>query len=168
MSTRKNKYLSKKKTLKVTKLKLEKVMTDEKISQMEGDFFERKDFKHVITNNCDVYRKHGRKYILLARFRKNVIPQKLCNIAMEELEDFAKKKHDNRGAAGGALDLDKLPRYVNRNQMKKVSKYVIRGYQSLNTGKMVEQIIGNQVSSNIIGYYDKPDRNLRREVHLVD
>ena len=44
--------------------------------------------------------------------------------------------------------------------MKKRTKYVIRGYESLRTQKMVDQIIGNQVSSNIIGYYDKPDRNL--------
>ena len=48
----------------------------------------------------------------------------------------------------------------NKKSMYKRSKYVIRGYESLKTGKMVEQIIGNQVSSNIIGYYDKPDRNL--------
>ena len=44
--------------------------------------------------------------------------------------------------------------------MVKQSRYVIRGYKSLKTGKLVEQILGNQVSSNIIGYYDKPDRNL--------
>ena len=67
----------------------------------------------------------------------------------------------------GALDLDLLPKYVNRNHMVKRSKYVIRGYESLKNGNMVSQIIGNRVSSNIIGYYDKPDQ-FRKRLHNVD
>ncbi len=119
-----------------------------------------KNFPQIIDENCDVYYLENGKKKTLARFRKKVIPQKLCQIALEELEEAAKKKHDNRGAAGGKLNLDLLPKYVNRDNMVKRSKYVIRGYESLKNGKMVSQIIGNPVSSNIIGYYDKPDRNL--------
>ncbi len=162
VSLKKNKLKTKKKKL-LKPLILDKIITDEKIASKEGDYFTKKDFKHIITKDCDVYCIKNNEKVLLARFRKNVIPQNLSKIALEELEETAKKKHDNRGAAGGALDLDKLPKYVNKNSMYKRSKYVIRGYESLKTGKMVEQIIGNQVSSNIIGYYDKPDRNLGKD-----
>tara|TARA_B100000123_G_scaffold156906_1_gene116096 strand:- start:619 stop:1566 length:948 start_codon:yes stop_codon:yes gene_type:complete len=144
----------------IKSLILNEIMTNEQIASKEGDYFTKKDFKYIITEDCDVFCIKNKKRVLLARFRKNVIPHKLSKIALDELEESAKKKHDNRGAAGGELDLNKLPKYVNQNNMYKRSKYVIRGYESLKTGKMVEQIIGNQVSSNIIGYYDKPDRNL--------
>ena len=161
MSTRKKILGSKKaRTLKVKKINVKKLMSDEEIKSLEGDFFGKKNFKTILSDSCDVFYKDGKKKILLAKFRKNVIPSRLAEIAYEELEDAAKVKHDNRGAAGGALILDNLPKYVNRNKMKKRTKYVIRGYESLKSKRMVNQIIGNQVSSNIIGYYDKPDRNL--------
>ena len=157
----KKKQRVRKKTKKIKVLVLKKLMSDEDIKKREGDFFKEKDFKFILKKSIDVYYEDetGKK-ILLARFRKNVIPLKLANIALEELEEASKKKHDNRGAAGGALDLKKLPNYVNTQEMVKRSKYVIRGYRSLKGGHLVNQIIGNQVSSNIIGYYDKPDRNL--------
>ena len=149
-----------KKSKKIYKIKVEKLMTDKEIEAKEGNNFSKRNFKNIIDYNCDVYYYQGKKRVTLARFRKNVISKELCDIALEELEDASKKKHDNRGAAGGALNLDLLPKYVNKNNMVKRSRYVIRGYESLKNGKMVSQIIGNQVSSNIIGFYDKPDRNL--------
>ena len=135
-------------------------MTDEEIESKEGNYFSKRNFPIIIDYNCDVYYYQGKKSYLRFRFRKNVISKDLCDIALEELEEASKKKHDNRGAAGGALNLDLLPKYVNKNNIVKRSRYVIRGYESLKNGKMVSQIIGNQVSSNIIGFYDKPDRNL--------
>ena len=160
MVTHKKTNVSVKKTLKVKQLVVSKLMSDEDIKKKEGAFFKEKDFKNIINSNCDVYYLQGKKKVLLARFRKKVIPDKLCHIAFQELSETAKKLHDNRGAAGGALDTKKLPGYVNKDAMYKRSKYVIRGYKSLKNNKLVEQIIGNQVSSNIIGFYDKPDRNL--------
>ena len=151
---------NRKKSKKIKKLEVKKILTDEEVKNLEGEMMKEKHFPHIITENCDVYYLENGKKITLARFRKKVIPQKLCQIALEELEEASKKKHDNRGAAGGKLNLELLPKYVNRDNMVKRSKYVIRGYESLKNGKMVSQIIGNPVSSNIIGYYDKPDRNL--------
>ena len=158
--TKKMKRTPSKKSKKVRQLEVKKIMTDEEIKKREGDFFREKDFQEIINENCDVFYRDGKRKVILARFRKNVIPDTLSSIALEELEESSKKKHDNRGAAAGALDLDLLPKYVNRNHMVKRSKYVIRGYESLKNGNMVSQIIGNRVSSNIIGFYDKPDRNL--------
>ena len=151
---------SKKKSMKIKQLKVKKILTDNEVKELEGKLLTQKYFPHIIDENCDVYYLDKGKKITLARFRKKVIPLKLCQIALEELEEASKKKHDNRGAAGGELNLDLLPKYVNRDMMVKRSKYVIRGYQSLKNGNMVSQIIGNPVSSNIIGFYDKPDRNL--------
>ena len=156
----KKKKQHQKKSQKIRKLEVKKIMSDDKIKAREGDFFREKDFKYLIRENCDVYYLDGKRKIILARFRKKVIPQKLCHIALDELEEASKKKHDNRGAAAGELNEETLPKYVNRNNMVKRTKYVIRGYESLKNGKMVSQIIGNPVSSNIIGFYDKPDRNL--------
>lgn len=163
----KKKYSKKSKSMSVNKLskkvrqlEVNKIMTDEEIKKKEGFFFKDKDFQEILDQNCDVYFREGKKKVLLARFRKNVIPDSLSSIALEKLEESSKKKHDNRGAAAGTLDLDLLPKYVNRNHIVKRSKYVIRGYESLKNGNIVSQIIGNPVSSNIIGYYDKPDRNL--------
>ena len=160
MVTQKKTSVRQKKTLKVKHLIVKKRMSDTEIKNKEGRFFTNRDFNHIITTNTDVYYLDKKKKVLLARFRKKVIPDKLAQIAYRELSETAQKLHDNRGAAGGALDLKKLPKYVNTKDIYKRSKYVIRGYKSFKTGRLVEQIIGNQVSSNIIGYYDKPDRNL--------
>lgn len=149
-----------KKSKKIKKLEVKKILTDIQVKKLEGNMMLERHFPYVINEPCDVYYRENGKKITLARFRKKVIPKKLCQIALEELEEASKKKHDNRGAAGGKLNLDLLPKYVNRDNMVKRSKYVIRGYESLKNGKIVSQIIGNPVSSNIIGYYDKPDRNL--------
>ena len=161
MGTQKKTIIRQKKSKKVRKIIAEKIMADDKIKKKEGDFFSQKHFTHIINENCDVYYLNNKKQVLLARFRKQVIPLNLSQLALDNLEDASKKKHDNRGAAGGALDLKKLPGYVNTKKMVKRSKYVIRGYKSLRGGRYINQIIGNQVSSNIIGYYDKPDRNIK-------
>ena len=39
-------------------------------------------------------------------------------------------------------------------------KSIIKGYYSTETGKLIKQNISNMARSNIIGFYDKPNRNL--------
>ena len=134
--TKKMNRVPSKKSKKIRQLEVKKIMTDEEVKKREGEFFKEKDFQEIVDENCDVYFRDGKKKFVLARFRKNVIPESLSSIALEELEESSKKKHDNRGAAAGALDLDLLPKYVNQNNMVKRSKYVIRGYESLKNGNM--------------------------------
>ena len=43
-------------------------------------------------------------------------------------------------------------------------KYIVGGYISKKTNKIVKQNIGNVVKSNIIGYFDKKDRNTESEI----
>ena len=137
---------------------LEKIIDDKDISEREGDFFDASDYKIILTEDCDVYRKDditGKKVLLLS-FRKNVIKKNICNDAYLALEKEAKLKHSNRGAAAGKLNSKKLPAYVK----KIVNRQKYRGYYMGADGKIRKDHISNLVSSGIIGYYDKPDRNL--------
>ena len=107
--------------------------------------------------------KNGKK-TLLFKFRKNVIPKNLCVIGIENLKKAAMKTHDNRGASAGIIDykkLNKLPLYANDpKQFKEVKKFRIMGYKSKKNGKWVNNSFGNLSHSNIIGFFDKRDRNL--------
>ena len=145
---------------KVREIIVEKKMSDDKVSKLEGKYLSDKYFDTIIKNDTDIFYFNDNKKILLAKFRKNVLPKKECRKVIDNLKEAAKKEHDNRGAAAGRLDFNKLPDYIDKNKVKKQSRYVIRGYYSKKKGGYVEQIIGNKAKSNIIGYYDKPDRNL--------
>ena len=41
------------------------------------------------------------------------------------------------------------------------SKFRIKQYKSLVNGTQVNNSLGNQSTSNIIGYFDKPHRNIK-------
>ena len=116
-------------------------MTDEEIKKREGDFF-RKRFQEIINENCDVFYRDGKRKVILTRFRKNVIPDNLSSIALEELEESSKKKHDNRGGCCRCR-FRFITQVCESKSYGKRSKYVIRGYESLKNGNMVSQIIGN-------------------------
>lgn len=161
----KKRISNKKKSKKVIKILLDKILTDDEIKDREGHFFSSKDFHFKINYSCDVYYKNDEnKRILLAKFRKKVIPRYLYKLCFENLESAAKREHDNRGSAGGILDLKKLPTWVDPDKIIDKQKYIIGGYISKQTNKIVRQNIGNVVKSNIIGYYDKPDRNIDNDI----
>ena len=141
---------------------LKKIMSDEDIANKEGHYFETKDFKFIVKENADGYYidSNGNKQLLF-RFRKGVIPKKLCKIGMKYLKKPAMKKHDNRGAAAGVLDLKQLPTYVDLKSVKPfMGKYRVKGFYSNVSGKYIKHTIGNLSQSNIIGYFDRADRNL--------
>lgn len=145
---------------KIKKILVESIMTDEKIASMEGMYFPESHYKKIIKTDCDVYglnKQTGKKKLLL-KFRKKVIPNKLCRLAVHSFAEAAKKKHENRGAAGGHLDRKKLRGYVGDLIN---SKKFRSGYISSISGEKSNQMISNLAPSNIIGFYDKPDRNLK-------
>ena len=154
--------IKKKKKLKKGKVKqlvLEKKISDEKIAKKEGEYFSEKDFPIIVKQDCDVYSLINGKKQLLGKFRKNVISKKLTNSAMVNLKEAAQKKHSNRGAAAGAINMKDMAGYVKKENMVGNYKFRIKGYYSDTDGKFVNQSIGNDAQSNIIGYFDKPDRN---------
>jgi len=149
-----------KKNKKVKQLIIKKkLMTDEEIKDKESEYFSKKDFKHIIKRDLDVYYLKDGKKVLLAKFRKKVIPKKLCKLVIDNLKEAAKKEHDNRGPAAGPIDFKKVPQYVKKENVKEQGKYRIYGYYSDTTHKLVNNYIGNKAQSNIIGYFDRPDRN---------
>jgi len=133
-----------------------KVMSDDEISDKEGEYFDENTYNTILNEDADVYRKEDGK--LLLKLRKNCIGQEICNDAVGSLRDAAKKKHENRGASAGVLDRDKMANYI--GEFVKPGKFRTR-FKSSVSGKFSKQATSNLSPSNIIGYYDKPDRNLK-------
>ena len=141
-----------------------KVMSDEDIASKISEYFPSKHYKLVLKEDADVYGvdENGEPEKLLVKFRKNVIPDSLCKVGIANLKKAAMKKHDNRGAAAGPIDLSKMPLYANdASKFVERNKFRIKAYISKETGKLVNNSLGNQSTSNIIGYFDKPDRNIK-------
>ena len=148
--------------VKVLIVKRNPKLTDKMMKAKEGNYFSEKDYDKIINYNCDCYHydEKGNKKILL-KFRKKVFPDHLCQAALNNLTNAAMKHHDNRGAAAGVLDLKKLPSYANDPSLFITrTKLRIGGYISKKDGKKVKNTIGNLAQSNIIGYFDKKDRNI--------
>ena len=146
----------------VVEVIVKKVLTDNQISKCEADYFDEKDYALIVDFDCDCYYyNENNEKILLLKFRKKVLPDNLCQDGIKYLKKAAMKKHDNRGASAGKLDLKKLPKYANDPKLfYGKSKFRMLGYYSKITGKFVNNSLGNQSTSNIIGYFDKRDRNL--------
>jgi hypothetical protein len=145
----------------VKELLVSQIMTDEEISDREGEYFPESHYHTILTYDCDVYKKvrKGDKYVkgdILLKFRKNVIPKSATDNALKGLRDASKKKHENRGAAAGVLDRKKMPAYI--GEFIKPGKFRT-GFVSAHSGKTSKQATSNLSQSNIVGFFDVPDRN---------
>ena len=141
-----------------------KIMTDEAIANKISEYFPSSHYSLIVKGDTDVWGvdDNGTREKLLVKFRKRVIPESLCQAGIDNLKKAAMKKHDNRGAAAGPIDLKKMPLYANdASKFVKKSKFRILAYVSKETGQLVNNSLGNQSTSNIIGYFDKPDRNIK-------
>lgn len=127
--------------------------TDEWISEREGTYFDTDHYSTVIQTDTDVYKPDGS---ILLRFRKGVISPDLCNDAIDGLREVSMKQHDNRGAPAGLLDWKKMPNYVKGwFNTKKFRTY----YYRRSNGQASKHDISNLSPSNVIGYFDRKDRN---------
>jgi hypothetical protein len=135
-----------------------KIITDDEIKKMEGQYFPVSHYKQIIDTDADIYYIEGGKKQLLCSFRKNVIPKKLCDVGFESLYRYASRWHTNRGAAAGIIDENKMPPHVDRLTMKEKFRAY---YYSTKDGKFKRDHISNLAQSNIIGFYDIPDRNIK-------
>jgi hypothetical protein len=139
------------------KLILNKIINDDDMNKNNGKYFNESHYKYIINEDCDGYSEDGQ---LLFKLRKNIISDDLCQLALDCFEESAQKLHENRGAAAGLLDRHKLRDYVgefiNTNNFRS-------GYISNVSGEKSNQKISNLSPSNIAGYFDKPDRNLKNK-----
>ena len=139
----------------VKKIIVKKIMSDKEIASREGDYFDEDHYKVILNKNADVYTDDGK---LLIKFRKNVLDKELGKKTAKLLKKAARKKHENRGASAGPLDRNKLSNYIGEfvNKGKFRTKF-----KSSKTGILSKQATSNLSPSNIIGFFDKPDRNLK-------
>ena len=60
-----------------------------------------------------------------------MIPKKHCLAGIKNLKKAAQKKHDNRGASAGVIDVKRLPSYANDPKLfKNLKKFRVIGYKS--------------------------------------
>ncbi len=137
----------------IKRLDVQPIYSDEWLAEQEGKYFDDCYYSQIIKEDTDVY--CGDK--LLMKFRKNVLPLEECKIVFNNLKKHASVQKDNRGSAAGLLDIDKAPKYV--SSFNKVSKYNSKGYYNKD-GLLINNTISNLSPSNIIGYFDRADRNL--------
>ena len=150
-------YISKNISEPIDTIIVEKIQTNDYMSNKEGHWFGNKDYLKTIHKNTDcVYLEDG-KYRVLFRFRKSVIDNNLTKLANQCWKKYAMKLHNNRGAAAGLLDRNKMAKYIGKlvNPKSFRSKYV-----GTYTKELHKQLISNDAPSNIIGYFDKFDRNI--------
>ena len=145
--------------MKINEYIVTKKITDESIKKKEAHYFSTKDFDLILNENADVYYyENGKKHTLL-KFRKNVIPKEFSDDVFEAFHKASLIKHDNRGASAGLLDRKKLPNYVGK-LVNTNSRGFRTGYIGKFTKKKHKTLVSNYAQSNIVGYYDKADRNL--------
>ena len=137
-----------------------KKFTDDYMKRKEAHYFTDKDFDIILNQDADVYyydENHIKKVLL--KFRKNVIPSQLSYKVFDSFHKASLVKHDNRGASAGLLKREKLPNYVGK--LVNTSPGGFRtGYIGKFTKRKHKSLVSNYAQSNIVGYYDKADRNL--------
>lgn len=138
----------------VKTLYFDKIIIDEDMKQHHGSYFDEDHYNIIVDEDCDGYTSDGK---LLFKLRKRVIDDHLCYLALQCFEKSAKSLHENRGAAAGELDRNKLRDYV--GEFVNPNKFRTK-YKSSKTGIEINRIIANVAPSNIGGYYDKPNRNI--------
>ena len=106
----------------VKKLVVTPILTDKEVSDLEGKWVEESDIKHpIIKTDTDIYRldENGNE-ILLAKFRKRVISDKLLTIGWDSYKDLAKASR-GRGASAGPINPDS--QYWSKRNLIKTSKW---------------------------------------------
>jgi len=132
-----------------SKLVLDPVMTDEEIAEKEGTYFDGKGYR-IIEDDADVYaRMPDGSEKLLAKFRKNVFPKDLTDLAWNSFYKAASSSR-SRGAAAGPINL-KSPYWKKRKPVK------IDGFstQYLQDGKISKMRVNNLVYSSVLGFYER-------------
>ena len=106
----------------VKKIVVNKILTDEESSGLEGKWIDESYIKHpLIQSDTDVYRiDEDDNEILLLKFRKRVISDKLIQIGWESYKDLAKASR-GRGASAGPINPES--QYWKKRDLVKTSKW---------------------------------------------
>lgn len=142
--------------MKVRKIKLNPILSDEETADLAGVHLSVDYCKHLYTENVDVYCAQSGK--CLAKFRKGVIPKKVQKSAYENLKGAAPAL-DNRGVAAG-WDEELVQSVVKREG---ALGYVrdpgsLRFRLKLKDGTISKTNRAVPVNSGVIGYMDRNPR----------
>ena len=120
----------------VKKIIVSKIMSNEEVSKLEGTWIEESHIKYpIIKSDTDVYYlDENENEILLLKFRKKVISDKLIQIGWESYKDLAKASR-GRGASAGPVDPDSD--YWKKRKLVKTKKWST-GYLNPKGNEMYE------------------------------
>lgn len=106
----------------VKKIFVKKILSDEESSNLEGKWIDESYIKHpLVQSDTDVYRlDDNNNEILLLKFRKRVISDKLIQIGWESYKDLAKASR-GRGASAGPINPES--QYWKKRDLVKTSKW---------------------------------------------
>lgn len=136
----------------VQKILIEPLCSHRDLKCIEGEFLPSHPLRTLINQSCDIYGlENGKKY-LVAKFRKGVISNNLCDLAIKSFKSDAKKATSIRGIASGKIDLKKL----SKNIVAIVSPDSYKSRVVYKSGIVSNYYIANPVNSLIVGYFDLP------------
>ena len=139
----------------ISKIIVEKKISDDEISKLKGTFFTEDGFT-IYDSSIDIYNKDNEILIL---YRKKNIPIKLKELAIDNLEYVVKRPSNNRGIASGEFNEIKYKEMTGYNA-KKISKF--KGYRIKKDGNMGTYKISMPVYSGIVGYFNYTDPKTKK------
>ena len=121
----------------VKKIIVTKILSDEEVSKLEGTWIEESHIKRpIIKTDSDVYYlDENNNEILLLKFRKRVISDKLIQIGWNSYKDLAKASR-GRGASAGPVNPDSD--YWKKRKLVKTKKWST-GYLTPKGNEMYEK-----------------------------
>jgi hypothetical protein len=137
---------------KIKEYHLKPILSNDAIKAREGTYFDEKDIKILVNEDADVYipdpDNPGKEKILL-KFRKNVFPKELTELAWDAFHKTAAASR-NRGAAAGPIDLKSM--YWKKRNPVSIDKWGARYKQD---GKVSKMVVNNNVFSSVLGYFEQ-------------
>ena len=121
----------------VKKIIVTKILTDEEVSKLEGTWIEESHIKRpIIKTDSDVYYlDENNNEVLLLKFRKRVISDKLIKVGWDSYKDLAKASR-GRGASAGPVNPDSD--YWKKRKLVKTKKWST-GYLNPRGNEMYEK-----------------------------
>jgi len=106
----------------VKKLVISEIMNNDEVSELEGKWVDESHIKHpVINSDTDIYTlDENNNEILLLKFRKRVISDKLIDVGWTSFKDLAKASR-GRGASAGPINPES--QYWSKRNLVKTNKW---------------------------------------------
>jgi hypothetical protein len=135
---------------RIKKLIVEKVLTDEEMKLLKGQFIDESYMKYpVVQKNIDVYYidEEGNEKLLL-KYRKNALSDNDIKLGWNCYKDLAKPSR-GRGASAGPIDSENT--YWKKRNLVKTNKWSTSYLKPDGTPSKMR--VNNQVFSNPIGFF---------------